>query len=72
MRREIILTTSFSDPGSERALHFEMDDRNCVSWKVVPEGESGLTRPFRDIVGAEGFMARYAERLGFAQRLVTE
>lgn len=67
--KEIIFTNT-SPNSSGKELHFGVDQRNIVTWQIIPEGESGATRPFRDIAGAEGFMERYAIRLGFPNRLV--
>ena len=54
-----------NDSLSGRELHFDVDDRNRVSWRIIPYGEEGITRPLKDIHEVEHFMERYAVLKGF-------
>jgi len=68
INRETVFTQIITN-SSGKELHFDVDQRNVVTWQIIPEGEAGSTRPFASISGAEHFMERYAKRLGFTNRI---
>lgn len=57
---------------SGRELHCQVDDRNRVSWRVVPAGEQGISIPFRTPEQAKSFMEGTARILGYPNRLASE
>ncbi len=51
-------------------LHCYVDEDNRVFWQEVPQGEQGISIPFKTPEEAASFMAGNARILGYPRRLV--
>lgn len=54
-----------------RQLHCWVDNNNRLSWQEMPDGEQGISVPFRDPLQAESFMVSNARILGYPTRLIS-
>lgn len=71
MNREIVFTENSELLPSSRQLQFSIDERNRVRWQMLPVGEQGTSIDFGKAEEAQAFVERYADRLGFNNRILS-